>query len=83
MTADVSIDSGNSANGQPLLNRAAEQAKAFAQRSGTVIREQAQKASDSTVAYIQEQPVKSVLIAAATGAAVTLAIGLLSRSRRD
>jgi ElaB/YqjD/DUF883 family membrane-anchored ribosome-binding protein len=45
-------------------------------------RERAAHASDSTVAYIRDQPVKSVLIAAAAGAGIAALLGLL-RQRRD
>ena len=45
------------------------------------LRRQAQHASDSTVDYIRGEPVKAVLIAAAAGAAATVLIGLLGRSR--
>ena len=71
----------------PLLNRAAEQANALAQRGAEAVREtsqqlrdKAQQASDSTVTYIRDEPVKSMLIAAATGAALMGLLGLMSRS---
>lgn len=83
MKSEVSTADGHAANSQHLLSLAADQAKALAQRGSAAVREQAQKASESTVAYIQEKPVKAVMIAAATGAALTLVIGMLSRSRRD
>jgi ElaB/YqjD/DUF883 family membrane-anchored ribosome-binding protein len=38
-------------------------------------------ASDSTVRYIKHEPVKAMLIAAATGAALMALISLLSHSR--
>ena len=73
---------------KPLLSRAAEQAADMAHRSleaareGTQkVREQAQHATDSTLGYIRHEPVKAVLIAAATGAALMALIGLMSRSR--
>ena len=83
MKAEVTIEPGNAVDAQPLYSRAAEQAKELVQRSGAAIREQAHKASDSTVSYIRAEPVKAVLIAAASGAALATVIGLLSRSRRD
>jgi ElaB/YqjD/DUF883 family membrane-anchored ribosome-binding protein len=43
------------------------------------LRDSAIRASDTTVSYIKHEPVKSVLIAAATGAALMALIGLLSR----
>jgi len=43
------------------------------------LRDKAQHASDSTVRYIRDDPVKSVLIAAATGAALMALISLVRR----
>lgn len=72
----------------PLLNRASEQASALAQRGVNAVRDgsqqlrkSAQRASDNTVDYIKAEPMKSVLIAAATGAVLMALVGLLSRSR--
>jgi len=45
------------------------------------VRGQVALTGDRTVAYIKDEPVKSVLIAAAAGAALAGLIGLLSRSR--
>lgn len=42
-----------------------------------------EQAADVTGRYISDQPVRSVLIAAAAGAAITALIVLASRSRRD
>jgi len=44
------------------------------------LREQTQHASDRTVDYIRREPVKSVLMAAAGGAAVAALLGLMFRS---
>jgi len=73
----------------PLLNRLTSQAELAARRSAEVVRDtsaqlrdKAARASDTTVGYIREEPVKAMLIAAATGAALMALIGLL-RSRRD
>jgi len=41
----------------------------------------AHRASDKTAQYIRDEPVKSVLIAAAAGAAVATLISLLTRSQ--
>lgn len=49
------------------------------QRGVDTVRDNAQRASTSTVNYIQHDPVKSVLIAAATGAALMALISLLNR----
>lgn len=49
--------------------------------SSRQVRESAQRAGERTVVYIQDQPVKSVLIAAAAGAALMAVASLFSRSR--
>ena len=72
----------------PLLNNAVDQASALAQSGLDVVRdssrrlrEQARLASDHTVGYIKDEPVKSMLMAAATGALLMGLINLISRSR--
>lgn len=72
----------------PLLNRASGQASAIAHRGLDAIRESSHQlsekthhASDSTVHYIKEQPLKAMLIAAATGAALMAVVSVMSRSR--
>jgi ElaB/YqjD/DUF883 family membrane-anchored ribosome-binding protein len=44
------------------------------------VREQALRASDGTLNYIRDEPVKAVLIAAAAGAALMVLMGLLRKS---
>jgi ElaB/YqjD/DUF883 family membrane-anchored ribosome-binding protein len=72
----------------PLLNRASEQASALMQRGVDSVRDTSQRlrdnalrVSDSTVTYIKDEPVKAMLIAAATGAALMALISLMTRSR--
>ncbi len=92
--ANEAIDSlADSAQGlrnevAPLITRASDQASALTQRGVNAVRESsqqlrdtAQRASDSTVMYIKDEPLKSMLIAAATGAALMALVGMLSRSR--
>ncbi|MEP7099339.1 MAG: hypothetical protein ABI781_02445 [Burkholderiales bacterium] len=75
----------------PLLNRLSSQAEAAARRGADAVketsaqlREKALQAQDTTVGYIKDEPVKAMLIAAATGAALMALISLASRSsRRD
>jgi ElaB/YqjD/DUF883 family membrane-anchored ribosome-binding protein len=74
----------------PLINRVSTQAEAAARRgmeavrdSSQQLREKAQRATDTTVAYVKDEPVKSMLIAAATGAALMGLITLMGRSRND
>ena len=71
----------------PLLELAGEQASALAQRGvdavrdrSLQVRDQALRASDSTLNYIKDEPVKAVLIAAAAGAALMALLGLLRKS---
>lgn len=70
---------------EPLLDGAADQASSMAHRglhslqdSTAALRTSARHASDNTVSYIRHDPVKSMLIAAATGAAL---MGLISLMR--
>jgi ElaB/YqjD/DUF883 family membrane-anchored ribosome-binding protein len=72
----------------PVINRVAEKAETLARRgldavkdTSEQLRERALRASDSTVGYIKDEPVKSILIAAATGAALMALISLMTRSR--
>lgn len=71
-----------------LLDRAGESASTLAHRGLDAVRESSQQlragvvhASDSTVGYIRQEPVKSVLIAAATGVALMGLLMLFGRSR--
>lgn len=73
---------------QPIVERAGEQVSAMAHRGLDRVRDTSHQlrlkvdhASDSTVSYIRHEPVKSVLIAAATGAALMALISLATRSR--
>ena len=68
----------------PMLNRVGDQASAMARRSVDTVRESSQqlrekavRAGDSTVGYIKDEPVKAILIAAATGAALMAVMSLL------
>lgn len=72
---------------EPMLNRASEQVSALAQRGVDSVRETSQHlrektrdAADGTVQYIKDEPVKAMLIAAATGAALMALVSLISRS---
>ena len=71
----------------PLLGRASDRVSALAQRGVDSVRDtshqlhvKAAHASDNTVNYIKDEPVKSILIAAAVGAALMALISLISRS---
>lgn len=72
----------------PALNRATEQASALAHRSLSSVRQASQhlrdkaaRASDSTVNYVRDEPVKAMLIAAATGAVLMALMSMLSHTR--
>ena len=72
----------------PLVNRVSAKAEDAAKRglevmrdSSQQLREKAQLASETTVAYVKDEPVKSMLIAAATGALLMGLVSLLGRSR--
>ena len=71
-----------------MLSRAAAQVEDLTRRSmgrardaGAQVKNQVVKAGDHSVDYIRDEPVKSVLMAAAAGAAMVALIGWLSRSR--
>lgn len=74
----------------PLINRLTAQAEAAARRGADVVRDtsaqlrdKANKATDTTVDYIKDEPIKAILIAAATGAALMALISLVTRSNND
>ena len=73
----------------PVVNRVTDQASALVQRGTDALRDRSQQlrnsardASDYTVSYIRDEPVKSMLMAAATGAALMALVGLMARSSR-
>mgnify|MGYP001577725900 FL=1 len=74
----------------PLLNRVASEAEALARRgldsvrdTSAQLRDRAAKVSDNTVGYIKDEPMKSMLIAAATGAALMALVSLVTRNRDE
>lgn len=71
----------------PRMQRWAEQAGDLARRGSEAmrqgserLRDGAMQASDRTVGYVRHEPVKSMLIAVAAGAALVALAGLLGRS---
>ena len=62
------------------IGRVMEQGMDRVRETGNQVRDSANRASVGTVNYIRHDPVKSVLIAAATGAALMALVGLLTRS---
>jgi ElaB/YqjD/DUF883 family membrane-anchored ribosome-binding protein len=72
----------------PRFEHATDQASSLAHRGIDGVREtshqlrvKAEHASENTVNYIRHEPMKSVLIAAATGAALMALVSLVSHSR--
>ena len=70
----------------PLLDRASEQVSVLAQRGvdavrdrSVLVRDRAMRASDSTLNYIKDEPVKAVVIAAVAGAALMALLGSLRK----
>lgn len=70
----------------PRVHDAADHAEALMQRgvdavvqSKHTLQRRGRQAQDATLAYIQREPIKSVLMAAATGAAVMALISAFSR----
>ncbi len=72
------------------LSRAAAQVEDLGRRGieraregGAQVKHQVARASDRSVEYIRDEPVKAVLIAAATGVVFAAAMSWLTRSRRS
>lgn len=73
----------------PTHNRTRDQLGALTQRGvdamrdgSQQLRDKALRACDSAVGYVKDEPVKSMLFAAAAGAALIALLGLMARSRR-
>jgi ElaB/YqjD/DUF883 family membrane-anchored ribosome-binding protein len=71
----------------PILDRISKKAEAVTRRGidavrdgSAQLREKAVQLSDTTVGHIRDEPLKAVLIAAATGAALMALVVLASRS---
>ena len=93
--SDAAIQAGTDAAHHALdgLSQSARQLQADAghlsqrgldalRQSSRQMRDSAHRAGERTVGYIHDEPVKSVLIAAAAGAALMVLLGLTGRSRR-
>jgi ElaB/YqjD/DUF883 family membrane-anchored ribosome-binding protein len=88
---DSAVDGLASAYGeaQPLLARIGKQARGYAhdgvdaaRHAATDLRERSYRAVDTTRGYVRDEPVKSLLVAAAVGAAVIALVEVL-RVRRN
>jgi ElaB/YqjD/DUF883 family membrane-anchored ribosome-binding protein len=75
------LDSTNRAanNAVDSMGRAMDQGMDRVHKASQQVRDSAARASEGTVNYIRHDPVKSVLIAAATGAALMALVSLLTR----
>jgi ElaB/YqjD/DUF883 family membrane-anchored ribosome-binding protein len=78
------------ANVQPAISRIATQAETLAKKSldavkdsAYQVRDRAQNLGDVTVRYVKDEPVKAVLIAAATGAALMALLSIVQSARRN
>lgn len=70
----------------PLLDRASQVAKRgvnAARETSADMMNRAGEASDATVGYIKDEPIKAMLIAAAIGAALMALMSAMSRGGRD
>lgn len=72
----------------PILRQASDRASSFAHNTVDVLRDQSMRLRDqamsagtNTTHYIRAEPVKSVLMAAATGAVLMALVNLLNRNR--
>ena len=88
---DSAVDGLASAYGdaKPLLSRVTQQAKGYAQdgydaarQQAAALRDRSGRAVESTRGYVSDEPIKSLLIAAAVGAAV-IALVEVVRVRRN
>lgn len=71
--------SRNAAQVEDLARRGIDRAR----ETSAAVRDQVQRSGEATRHYIQDEPLKSVVIAAAAGAALAGLIGWLSRSRHS
>ncbi|MDT8992604.1 hypothetical protein RQP54_17160 [Curvibacter sp. APW13] len=83
-----SLNDGIGANAKPLVTQVVEHAEMDLQHGLQTARDKSEQllakvriANDATVAYIKREPIKSVLLAAAAGAAIVSIISLFSRAR--
>lgn len=92
--ADGALDSLSSkiddvrSQAAPMLSKVTSQAEAAARRgidavrdTSQQLRDKATQASDMTVAYVKDEPIKAMLIAAATGALLMGIVTMMARSR--
>jgi ElaB/YqjD/DUF883 family membrane-anchored ribosome-binding protein len=71
----------NTTSIQENTNLFAQRTMEAAQESALQMRQKAELGAESVVSYIQREPIKSVLVAAAAGASVVALIAMLSSAR--
>jgi ElaB/YqjD/DUF883 family membrane-anchored ribosome-binding protein len=74
------------ADSKPVIRKLSDRAQSFAEGArdtGRQFRDATGRASDSVISFTQENPVKAILVAAASGAALITLIRAIARSRRD
>jgi len=69
-------------DGSDVVKEGAAAVETAVRDGATKLEETAVKAADKTAVYVQEQPLKALLIAAGTGALIALAAGAASRRYR-
>jgi|GEM_PF-6313547 len=77
-STDAQIDRA-SVQGRDALHRLAHQAEDFAHQSAAQLRQRGTAIHDGTLLQIREHPLRSVMLAAGAGVAVTLLIRLLMK----
>ena len=82
-TPGTLVDQATQAAGQALhsTQKVAHNALDSVRDTSHYLRVKAEHASENTVSYIKHEPVKAMLIAAATGAALMALVSLISHSR--
>jgi ElaB/YqjD/DUF883 family membrane-anchored ribosome-binding protein len=71
----------NTTNIQEKTNLVAQRTIEAAQEGALQLRQKAELGAESVVNYIQREPIKSVLVAAAAGASVVALIAMISSAR--
>ena len=81
-SADLALSATQSAASQAVdtIGKAVDHGMDRVRETSHQLRESATRASQGTVDHIRQDPVKSVLIAAATGAALMALVSLLTRT---
>lgn len=69
-------------DGSDVVKEGATAVETAVREGATKLEETATRAADKTAVYVQEQPLKALLIAAGTGALIALAAGAATRRYR-